>query len=337
LDKPINVNAVNNSPLGDGGLRSLAIVMDIGGTKIKLGLVKDDKIICTRSIDAESANGLKEKLPVIEKLVDEMLLDQNVSSSAVAGVGISIPGIVDSKQKKVLSIDNKFNDVVDMNLSEWVNNTWHTNLEMENDARCALIGEWKYGKGNGSDNVVLMTIGTGVGSSAVIEGKVLRGKHFQAGCLGGHFTVNIKGQQCNCGNKGCVEVEASTWNIERIAKTSESFSSSVLSKENMLDFESIFRCAKHGDALAIQLRDHCLNVWSAAAVNLIHAYDPEILVIGGGVMASADEIIPYIQKKTDEHAWTPWGKVKVVAAENINSAALLGAAYLVFNQTTTGH
>jgi len=321
----------NGSHLGGGGLRTIAIVMDIGGTKIKLGLVKDDKIICTRSIDAESANGLKEKLPVIEKLVDEMLRDQKISSSDVAGVGISMPGIVDSKQKKVLSIDNKFNDVVDMNLSEWVNNAWHTNLQMENDARCALIGEWKYGKGKGSDNVVLMTIGTGVGSSAVIEGKVLRGKHFQAGCLGGHFTVNIKGQQCNCGNKGCVEVEASTWNIERIAKTSESFSSSVLSKENMLDFESIFRCAKHGDALAIQLRDHCLNVWSAAAVNLIHAYDPEILVIGGGVMASADEIIPYIQKKTDEHAWTPWGKVRIEAAENINAAALLGVAYLVFN------
>ncbi|HYK44283.1 MAG TPA: ROK family protein, partial [Parafilimonas sp.] len=182
MNTPLNVNAVNKLPLGDGGLRTIAIVMDIGGTKIKLGLVKDDKIICTRSIDADSANGLKEKLQVIAKLVDEMLLDQHVSLNDVAGVGISMPGIVDSKQKKVLSIDNKFNDVVELNLTEWVNNTWHTNLEMENDARCALIGEWKYGKGRSSDNVVLMTIGTGVGSSAVIEGNVLRGKHFQAGC-----------------------------------------------------------------------------------------------------------------------------------------------------------
>ena len=313
------------------------MVMDLGGTKIKLGLVKDGNILCTADTDANSKNGLSERLPVIKNLMNDLLAHSGINLNEVAGIGISIPGIVDSKQKKILSIDNKFNDVVELNLSEWVNNTWHANLEMENDARCALIGEWKYGKGKGSDNVVLMTIGTGVGSSAVIEGKVLRGKHFQAGCLGGHFTVNIKGQQCNCGNKGCVEVEASTWNIERIAKQSETFSRSMLSKETILDFESIFRCAKKGDPLAIELRDHCLNVWSAAAVNLIHAYDPEILVIGGGVMASADEIIPYIQKKTDEHAWTPWGKVKVVAAENINSAALLGAAYLVFNQTTTGN
>lgn len=321
-----------NTPLGIGE-GPTAIVMDIGGTKIKLGLVENDKLICTTSTDAESSNGLREKLPVIEKLVNNMLFERNINSDEVAGVGISIPGIVDSRQKKILSIDNKFNDVVEMNLGEWVKETWQTNLEIENDARCALIGEWKYGKGKGSDNVVLMTIGTGVGSSAVIEGTVLRGKHFQAGCLGGHFTINMKGQQCNCGNKGCVEVEASTWNIQRIAKECEKYNESRLSGESSVDFESIFRLANESDELAMELRDQCLDVWSAAAVNLIHAYDPEILVIGGGVMASADYIIPYIQNKTDQHAWTPWGKVKVAAAENINSAALLGAAYLVKHKT----
>ena len=310
-----------------------AIVMDIGGTKIKLGLVKDDKLLCVTNTDADSAGGLTGKLPVIEGLLNEMLQQNNIHANTISGVGISIPGIVDSKQKKILSIDNKFNDVVDMDLSAWVNDTWQANLEIENDARCALVGEWKYGKGKGSDNVVLMTIGTGVGSSAVIEGQILRGKHFQAGCLGGHFTINIKGQKCNCGINGCVEVEASTWNIERIAKEYEGYNESSLSKEDKLDFETIFRCAANGDALAIELRDQCLDVWSAAAVNLIHAYDPEILIIGGGVMASADHIVPHIQKKTDEHAWTPWGKVKIVAAENINTAALLGAAYIVTHTT----
>jgi len=308
-----------------------AIVMDIGGTKIKLGLVAGDKILCTASIDAESSIGLKEKLPAIENAINDMLNQHAINKNEIKGVGISMPGIVDSIQKKVLSIDNKFNDVVDMNLSEWITNTWQTNLEIENDARCALIGEWQFGNGKGYDNVVLMTIGTGIGSSAVIEGKVLRGKHFQAGCLGGHFTINLNGIKCNCGNIGCVETEASTWNIERIAKQHANYNSSILAQQNKLDFETIYRCANADDALAKELRDACLDVWSAAAVNLIHAYDPEVLVIGGGIMASAGYIIPYIQKKTDEHAWTPWGKVKIVAAENINAASLLGAAYLVFN------
>ncbi len=311
--------------------RNIAMVMDLGGTKIKLGLVENGKILSVINADAQSQNGLGERLPVIKEMMNDLLLQQSISKNEIAGMGISIPGIVDSKQKKILSIDNKFNDAPDLDLSAWVNETWHTELQLENDARAALTGEWQYGNGKGYDNVVLMTIGTGVGSSAIIEGKILRGKHYQAGVLGGHFTININGQKCNCGNYGCVEVEASTWNIERICKSNESFTSSRLAKELKIDFESIFRCAASEDQLAMQIRDHCLNVWSACAVNLIHAYDPEILIVSGGVMGSAEIIIPYLQKKVNENAWIPWGKVKVSAAENINTAALLGAAYLVFN------
>ena len=311
--------------------RNIAMVMDIGGTRIKLGLVEDGKILSVMQMDAHSQNGLCERLPVMEEMMNSLLQQQSVNVNEIAGMGIAIPGVVDSKQKKILSIDNKFNDAPDIDLSAWVKETWHTGLQLENDARAALTGEWQYGNGKGYDNVVLITIGTGVGSSAVIEGKVLRGKHFQAGCLGGHFTVNIHGQKCNCGNYGCVEVEASTWNIERIAKANESYAGSALAKEEKIDFESIFRCASAEDQLAMQLMERCLNVWGACAVNLIHAYDPEILIVSGGVMGSADIIIPYLQKKVNENAWTPWGKVKVCAAENINTAALLGAAYLVFN------
>ncbi|MBV9962300.1 MAG: ROK family protein, partial [Parafilimonas sp.] len=122
-----NNDALANSPSGFGGI---AIVMDIGGTKIKLGLVAGDKIICTASIEAESSIGLKEKLPVIESTINDMLDQHAINKNEIKGVGISMPGIVDSVQKKVLSIDNKFNDVVGMNLSGWITNTWQTNLEI---------------------------------------------------------------------------------------------------------------------------------------------------------------------------------------------------------------
>ncbi len=304
--------------------------MDLGGTKIKLGLVENGTLLCRKEMAAYSQNGLKGRLPVIENLINKMLQQQAISLSNISGIGISIPGIVDSIKKKILSIDNKFNDAPGLDLSAWAYQTWKLPIQLENDARCALIGEWQYGKGKGYDNVVLMTIGTGVGSSAVIEGKVLRGKHFQAGCLGGHFTVNINGHRCNCGNYGCVEVEASTWNIARIAKESTDFEKSSLAAEDTIDFEAIFRCAAKGDELAIRLRNQCINVWSACAVNLIHAYDPEIVIVSGGVMKSAGYIIPQLKQKVAEHAWTPWGKVSVEAAANINAAALLGAAYLVY-------
>jgi glucokinase len=123
---------------------------------------------------------------------------------------------VDSVNKKVLTINDKYGDVISLDLEKWAFEHFGVPLEIENDTRAALLGEWKFGNGRGYNDVVLMTLGTGIGTSAVIEGKILRGRHFQAGILGGHFIVNPKGKLCNCGNVGCAEAEASTWNLEEI-------------------------------------------------------------------------------------------------------------------------
>ena len=309
-----------------------ALVIDLGGTKIKIGLVQAHVVVGATSIDALSANGLRERLPHVKNAIIELLAKHNISLDYLAGLGMAVPGIVDNKQKRILSIDKKFGDAPEINFENWCKEELGLKLSMENDARSALIGEWKFGKAKQYENVVLMTLGTGVGSSAVIEGKLLRGKHFTAGILGGHFIINYKGSQCNCGNKGCVETEASTWCIAAKAWNSKGFIQSKLSKEATIDFESIFRCAEDGDELAKQLKEESLNVWSACAINLIHAYDPEIILLTGGIMASSNIIIPYIQQQTDEHAWTPWGKVKIEAASFPATAALLGAGYLVTNE-----
>jgi len=315
---------VNNS-------EKIVMAIDLGGTKIKMGLVRGNSILTTGELDANSKFGLKERLPEIKDCMDNLLTNKSISLSQVFGVGISSPGIVDSINKRILSIDKKYSDAPGIDLTAWVKESWGLPLALENDARAALIGEWQYGKGTGYDNVVMMTLGTGIGTSAVIEGKVLRGKHFQAGILGGHFTVNTKGGQCNCGNYGCVEVEASTWNLQKLVTAHPDFSQSVLGVQVKLDFQTIFRCAENQDELAMKVRDECLDVWSACAINLIHAYDPELLILSGGIMASGDYILPYIQNKINQNAWTPWGKVKVCKAEFANTAALLGASYLVLN------
>lgn len=309
-----------------------ALAIDLGGTKIKIGVVQAHMVVGTISIDALSANGLKERLPHVKNAIIELLAEHKISLNDLAGLGMAVPGIVDNKQKRILSIDKKFGDAPNIHFENWCKEELGLKLSMENDARSALIGEWKFGKAKDYENVVLMTLGTGVGSSAVIEGKLLRGKHFTAGILGGHMVINYKGGACNCGNRGCVETEASTWCITSKAWNSKGFSQSKLAKEATIDFESIFRCAEDKDELAMQLKEESLNVWSACAINLIHAYDPEILLLTGGIMASGQQIVPYIQKQTDAHAWTPWGKVKVEAASYPGSAALLGAAYLVTNE-----
>ena len=309
-----------------------AIAIDLGGTKIKIGLVRCDAVLASVSINADSNDGLQKKLPAIKNEIEKLLQQQALSVRDVSGMGMAVPGIVDSIKKKILSIDKKFGDAPETDLAAWCKESFGWKLSLENDARTALIGEWKYGKAKDCDNIVLMTLGTGIGSSAIMEGKILRGKHFLAGILGGHSVINYKGSLCNCGNIGCGETEASTWMIAEKVKRSNVFAQSALAKENTIDFESIFRCAENGDVLAQQIKIESLDAWCAAAINLIHAYDPEMLILSGGIMASSESIVPYMQQKISQHAWTPWGKVKIETSALINTAALLGAGWLVNNE-----
>jgi len=178
---------------------------------------------------------------------------------------------------------------------------------------------------------VMVTLGTGVGTAVVMEGKLLRGRHFQAGCLGGHFVVNYKGNPCNCGNIGCLEAEAATWNLEAQVREHPNFTQSKLFKSIKIDFDILFTTALAGDQVAIEVRDHCLNIWAAGVISFIHAYDPEVVILGGGILKSAEVIIPFIQEKVKKQAWTPWGDVLIRRSELQDQAAIRGAIYCLQN------
>jgi glucokinase len=193
----------------------------------------------------------------------------------------------------------------------------------------ALLGESYAGAARGFSDVVMMTLGTGIGGVAMIEGKLLHGKHAQAGCLGGHIPAVFNGRRCACGAVGCAEAEASGWSLPLILGDWPGATDSVLSRYSNVGFKELFEEAASGDKVAVAILDRCLNIWAATAVGLVHAYDPEMLVIGGGVMKSADVVIPYVESYVHKYAWTPWGKVQVRAAELGNHAVLMGAVPLL--------
>jgi glucokinase len=307
------------------------IALDLGGTRLKIGIVNKGNILGTVLLDSFSNDGLSPRLPFIEQAIEKLLKDKDIQHDSIRGIGISVPGIVDSKEMKILSINKKFFDVTEIDFKKWAFDKWGLPVFIENDARAALIGEWQFGAGAGYDNLVMVTLGTGVGGAAIIEGSLLRGKHFVAGCLAGHFTINFNGNKCNCGNIGCVESEASSWSIAEIARDNALYTQSPLSKVELLDYEQVFSYAKESDQLAEILVAHSLKAWSSGVVNLIHAYDPEKVIIGGGIMKSSEAILPFVRKYVSNHAWTPWGNVEIVCAQNPDWAGIQGVEYL-FNQ-----
>ncbi|MGV8095076.1 MAG: ROK family protein [Mangrovibacterium sp.] len=305
------------------------IGIDLGGTIIKTGLLNEEGLVATRSVEAASANGLKNNFPTIEKVIHDLLKENRIAGDELLGIGFSFAGLVDSAQNKVLSTNKKYDDAVELDLPLWARQKWNVPLFLENDARMALLGEWQYGAGKGYENIVMVTLGTGIGSAVIIEGKLLKGKHFQAGNLGGHFIVNHRGIICTCGNKGCMESEASTWRLPELVQSDPKYGTSLLKHEKIIDYESLFRNASLNDPLAEEILDHCFSVWSAGLISMIHAFDPEVIILSGGIMKSASVILPELQQRINKYAWTPWGKVKLIKAHNSDSAALYGADYLV--------
>lgn len=304
-----------------------SIGIDLGGTRIKMGLLKNKQLLEKTVFDAQSEAGLETSLPEIARAIDEMLSKQDMTPDDLAGVGLSFPGLVDHTNRKIISTNKKYDDGPQLKLSEWVSQKWNCAFYIDNDARMAAVGEWFYGAGRGSNDLVMVTIGTGIGSCAIIDGHLLRGKHFQAGCLGGHFTVQYNGNPCTCGNLGCVEAQASTWNIAQMVQNHANFSASILSTEEKIDFQCLFSAAAKEDKLAMHIKDECLSIWSAGIINLIHAYDPELVVLGGGILNSKEEILPFVQDQVNKYAWCPWGSVEIKASELMDDAAVLGVAH----------
>ena len=313
-------------------MNNFSIAIDLGGTRIKSGLLKDNVLLEKKILDAESDKGLQPNLAKLEAVIDELLKKYEVKPGMLQGIGLAFPGIVNPLSKKIIATNKKYDDAPQLNLVEWAAQKWNTTLYIENDARMATVGEWKFGAARGRDNVVVVTIGTGIGSSAIIEGRLLRGKHFQAGVLGGHFTVQYNGNVCTCGNLGCVEAQASTWNISQMIKADPGFSKSSLANESHLDFYAVFKASRQNDEVATRVKYECMNIWSAGIINLIHAYDPEIVVLGGGILNSKEEIIPYIQQRVAQYAWCPWGTLQIKASELMDDAAILGVGYCLSNE-----
>lgn len=144
--------------------------------------------------------------------------------------------------------------------------------------------------------------------------------------------LDYKGRRCSCGNKGCVEALSSSFFLPTIVREHALLSESFKRDADVYDFKRIFRLAQEGNEDALLIRNECMDIWASAIITYIHAYDPEVVILGGGILKSQEVIIPYISKRVDELAWCPSGKVPIVPAILGDDAALFGLEYFMVKQ-----
>lgn len=306
-----------------------ALALDMGGTHIGCGVVENEKLLAHRSVPTNPEARLSDLLPELGHVLRSLIADSGKPGDSCLGIAVGFPGIVDVRRCRITSTLRKYADAPELDLAGWARQTFNAPIRIENDARLALLGERFAGAAKGAGDVVMLTLGTGIGSAAILDGHILRGVHAHAGCLGGHMTVRLDGRVCHCGNVGCAEAEAGGWALPDIVRGWAGFEQSSLSAAHHINFKTLFEQAEAGDVLAREVRDHCLRIWAATVVSHVHAYDPELVLLGGEVMKAAEQVLPVVQSYVDIHSWSSWGKVRLRAATLGNQAALHGSVPLL--------
>lgn len=305
----------------------MVIGIDLGGTVIKVGLVANGKVVETARMEADSIHGLTPRLQPMAEMINGLLKRNGIKPSELGGMTVAFPGIVDVINSRVIATNAKYDDAPQVNMQEWARKNWDVPLVMDNDSRMATVGEWQFGVGKGINNMVMMTIGTGIGTGVVIDGRILCGHNFCAGSLGGHLTVDYRGRKCTCGNVGCAEAHGSYFFLPDIIRSHKDVSDEFKRGATSETFKGLFEKMHDGDGDATTILHECMDVWSAAIVNYIHAYDPQLVVMGGGIMKSAGIILPYVRQKVNTLAWRPCEKVAIQSSQLGDYAALMAAEY----------
>lgn len=312
------------------------LAADLGGTTIKVGLVDGERLLQQSKLPAESGSGLARRLEPLAIEFNRLMSNQGVTAEHIDAVVLGPPSLVNTYENRIESTNAKYSDSKSLDLDKW-GQQWQAPFILENDANAALAGEWQYGAGRGCDNLALLIVGTGVGTAAIVEGRPLRGASGHAGVLGGHVTVMFDDELCECGNVGCVEEIASTRTLEAQARKHPQYEQSVSKTRGAgdWDYELLFEAADQRDPVAVDLRDQNFRAWGTATVGLVHAYDPERIIVSGGVIRRSEEIVSAIANYVDRYAWQGTLKTQVVADQLGDAAALLGLAYLAKQRGAT--
>ena len=312
-------------------MKNYVVGVDLGGTKISTALSDlEGKIINQTTIPTDAHEG---EVPVLNRIINSIeKVVSAVSYEDIKGIGIGSPGPLDAKQGIIITTPNL--PFKNFNLVKPISEKFGVPVFLDNDANVAAIGEFMFGAGKGAENIVFFTVSTGVGGGAILNGKVYRG-HTSNALEIGHMTVAPHGPRCNCGNVGCVEATSSGTAIAKRAHEalSTKVETSLRKYENVTSYE-VFVEAAAGDPVAKDIIDDAMNYLGIAVANAVSIFDPEYVIIGGGVSKAGDVVFDTVRKVVNKRCFKSMAEsVKIVPAGLGTDAGLIGAVALALLET----
>ena len=306
--------------------------VDIGGTTVKLGLftVKGE-LLDKWEIPTRKDEGGRYILSDVAASLDEKLAEKSITKDMVEGVGLGVPGPV-KEDGTVLKCVNLGWGI--FNVAEELAELTGLRVKAGNDANIAALGEMWQGGGKGYHNLVMVTLGTGVGGGIILNGKMLAGVNGAGGEIGHLQVSDTETETCGCGKKGCLEQYASATGIVRAAKIAlnNTDKPSKLRSVQYISAKEIFDAAKEGDELAIDLVEEHGRCLGLALAQISCVVDPEVFVIGGGVSKAGDMLLDAVAANFEKYAFHACRNTKFVLATLGNDAGIYGAAKSILSK-----
>ncbi len=308
------------------------ISIDLGGTKISTALVaRDGHIIAQDYQETHAAQGPE---AVIRRILDgarRVVAQAGVRSSQAAAIGICAPGPLDTETGEVVSPPN-LPGWDHVPVRQLVEDGLGAPTYLEKDANAAALGEHRFGAGRGTQHMIYVTVSTGIGGGLILDGRLYRGSCGMAGEVG-HITLMRHGPLCGCGNRGCLEALASGTAIarearERVAHGVPTLIAVLAEKDpERITAKLVAEAASQGDAEAQEIMAEAMNYLGIGMANLVNLFNPELIVIGGGLANIGEKLLEPVQRAIRRHAYAALAQaVQVVPAELGDDVGVLGAA-----------
>lgn len=313
--------------------------IDIGGTTVKLAIFTEQGEIITQwEIPTDKTDFGKKIMQDVKEAITKKLEELNIPYESLKGAGAGAPGPVDT-EKGILqgAVNIGWDD--NFPLRDLLQSALNVPVAIENDANVAALGEMWQGAGQGAKDIICVTLGTGVGGGVIVNGDIIHGSNGAAGEIGHLTSVPVGGLSCNCGKSGCLETVASATGIVRTAKNKiasfngESILKDLLGQKGNLSAKDIFDAAKNDDPLALEVVDETANHLGLALANIGSVFNPERIVIGGGVSRAGDFLVQKIRQSFDQYSFKAVREsTEILLAKLGNDAGIVGAAWLAANK-----
>ncbi len=339
---PSSAGQARQSPPGARRLPDpddLVLGLDIGGTKLAAGVVAGDgRVLSQLTIPARKLEGPDAMIARLVGLGRDAVEGARVDWGRIRSIGISCGGPLDPINGIILTPPN-LPGWDEIPLARIVSDALDRPVAVENDATAAAIAEWWYGAGRTRDiqNLIYLTISTGIGGGLILEGRPFRGVAGNAGELG-HLTIDYRGRQCGCGRQGCLEAHASGTNIGlRAREALASGEPSSLSGIDEVSARDVAEAAAAGDPLARRIWDESMTMLASGIANILDVFNPELVVLGGGVTQAGDMLLVPVREQALAWAMPPMAATaEIVLAELGTRLSVVGAAVVAFERFADG-